>query len=588
MESKGIVGALGFEESSNVSQEWVRNSGRYMIIHNSESESEALRFEIATDSCKFKHFADNVYIWIKGYLCDDLKDTHGSSIMAVYSLYKKYGIRGMLQRIDGSYLIVIADTEKQVAYIAVDRLASQPIFFNVAEGIVQFSSVLSEFRNLDTISRTVNVGAVASMLGSGWLHNDSTYYNEVSFLQSARYISVTSRGYKVVRYWDYSIRKDEESLGINIQEYKKVLKGLLVAAVEKRTRRNVPALLLSGGIDSRLLLGVMRDLGRNVDTYSYTHHDVSGDDCFVAEQSARAAGVKFNKIVISELDPYEGILISAGCWDGMRNWSYEYKPLSCLGAISQQWMSGDESFGWNRGAYINEHDFLAHIGITFISQQKEFRRFMSTDLYEEFVQAEQLTYEALCESVKDYDLLNSADYLYTTERLPRNILPCRHIITQQNCNVINPWLDKDVLEFMSQVPQRYRTNKRLVRELASEMYPDLFGIVGAKFGGASAYVRKKYKDRSYVDFLLERSNNFYNGKIDLAKIKGRLIRNDGLIASNTTKAKYKMLRGLHNRLGWLPKIVEGSNMPINFTNQQLMDRIAVMGIICYERLGLRL
>ena len=310
---------------------------------------------------------------------------------------------------------------------------------------------------------------------------------------------------------------------------------------------------------------------------------------FCCGTNSQKAGVRFDKLLIDEIEPYKGIISSASNWAGMRNWVYEYDPLLRLSDLSDSWMVGDESFGWNKGNYINEYDALNHIGISFMSQQKELKSLIDNDdLYEKLLEEDRLISQELYRRMENYNLSDAVDYLYTTERLPRNILPCRYVITQQGCNLINPWLDKDILDFMRQLPQPYRMSKSLLKELATEMYPDLFSISYAKFGGASRFVKDIYVDKEKVRILLEHSSEFYNSKIDYDQFSNKLINRGNDFKSKVIKAKYKVMGKVNDKLGWLPEIISDGNMPIKVTNQQLIDRVIVMGIICNKNLGLTL
>ncbi|WP_085990892.1 asparagine synthase-related protein [Oceanobacillus senegalensis] len=587
MRNKGIIGTVTFGTAYEYLADWLKKLNYNNIVRLEAMDSENANFLISSGQCNYENFADDIHIFFTGYLCDDLTEGYSSYTKALYSLYKNNDIQKMLNLIDGSYSLLIFDKSKQVAYIACDRFASQPIYYNIFDRTITFSSHLKDFFKLQTLDKRVNLAAVASMIGSGWVHNNHTYYEDVKFLMSGHYIKVSDGGVQVLKYWDYKIENNHSP--IDKIEYKKKLKDLLINAVEKRTRNNNPSLLLSGGTDSRLLLGVMLELGRPVDTYSYAYKEMNGDDCYVAEQTAKKAGVSFNKLIIDEINPYKGILMSASNWAGMRNWVYEYDPLSDLSNYSDNWMGGDESFGWNKGSYINEYDAFNHIGISFMSQQKELRDIINNnDLYNDLLQRDSLIHSELLKRKSDYDLPNAVDYLYTTERLPRNILPCRYIVTQQGCNFINPWLDKDILEFMRQLPYQYRTDKNLLKELAMEMYPKLFSISPAKYGGASRFIKDKYGKKENVRKLFEYSSEFYSSKIDFEQFTNKILNMENDFKSKVSKAKYKLIRQVNNKLGWLPNKIRDGELPITISNQQFVDRIIVMGIICNKDLGLRL
>ena len=285
MRNKELIGAISFGNAYDYLIDWLKKLNHNSIISREAKDLRTANFVISSDQCNYENFGEDIHIFFTGYLCDDIMEGFSSYTKALYSIYKKNDIEKMLNQIDGSYSLIIIDKSKQVIYIACDRLASQPIYYNVFDGTITFSSRLNDFASLKTLDKKVNMAAVASMLGSGWVHNHHTYFEDVKFLMSGHYIRISSDEIQILNYWDYKI--ESEYAQVDKFEYKKKLKELLINAVEKRTRNNIPALLLSGGTDSRLLLGVMLELDRPVHTYSYAYKELSGDDCFVAEQTAK-------------------------------------------------------------------------------------------------------------------------------------------------------------------------------------------------------------------------------------------------------------------------------------------------------------
>ena len=79
-----------------------------------------------------------------GYRFKSTTDTE-----VVLALYLKYGFRGMIDRLNGMFAIVIADLNAGKLYIARDRFGIKPMYYISTPEMLAFSSELKSFNYLD-------------------------------------------------------------------------------------------------------------------------------------------------------------------------------------------------------------------------------------------------------------------------------------------------------------------------------------------------------------------------------------------------------------------------------------------------------
>ena len=196
----------------------------------------------------------------------------------IHKLFVKDGPRGFAS-LNGSFFLCIHDGEKGETHLATDRFSSRPLFYYVGEDYLIFSPDQRSFVDSGCVPPKANLAAAAAMLACGHLHHDDAYIQDVKFLSGGSALRIQQGKTKLIKYWDYEINPQDDE---GKKAYHSRLSDLLLKAVERRLRReSSPALLLSGGVDSRALLGACMELGVRVDLCSYSCRGQRGSDAHV-------------------------------------------------------------------------------------------------------------------------------------------------------------------------------------------------------------------------------------------------------------------------------------------------------------------
>jgi hypothetical protein len=270
-------------------------------------------------------------------------------------------------------------------------------------------------------------------------------------------------------------------------EAQKELTALLVQAVDRRTQTGEIGLLLSGGADSRAILGCCMQLGRKVTCFSYATEERRGNDYDIARQVAKLAGYPFVSLKYSPADVQSSIEETASYFDGMRH------PLQEVGALNQlrgqvsHLLLGDECFGWVDTVINNREQMFYTVGVNRFERFKSWKDTVREEIYKNLLEADAAALEVLEGKCDLPNLHDQKDYYYATERLPRNVLPGRQFINSF-AEVMNPWLDKDVVCFNQSLTTRQRRGKALFLFTCRKAFSDLFGIpLSTRTSVASSY-----------------------------------------------------------------------------------------------------
>ena len=206
----------------------------------------------------------------KGYRFNSTGDTE-----VILKAYAQWG-KECVAKLIGMFAFVIWDENKQELFLARDRLGIKPIYYNKTEKYLRFASNSQALIAAGGMNTEFDVVGLHHHLS---LHAvvpaPTTILKGLRKLPPAHYMVVNKQG-KVIteRYWN--LHADNVDTDRNEQEWLNDIHAALSLAVERRLNiADVPVgVLLSGGLDSSLLVGLLAESGvSNIQTYSVGFED---------------------------------------------------------------------------------------------------------------------------------------------------------------------------------------------------------------------------------------------------------------------------------------------------------------------------
>jgi len=175
-----------------------------------------------------------------------------SDTEVILSLYRKVGAE-CVHRLDGMFAFAIWDGKQ--LFLARDFSGKKPLFFSRGETDFAFASepkAILEFRQAERDAECIPYGAVfgSPPLGRSWYRG----IDQLPPGTSAKYFPKDGQ-FPITRWWKYPApRKSAARPEAKIRQ-------LLTEAVEKRLVADVPlGVFLSGGIDSTIVVGLLREI----------------------------------------------------------------------------------------------------------------------------------------------------------------------------------------------------------------------------------------------------------------------------------------------------------------------------------------
>ena len=221
--------------------------------------------------------------------------------------YKEWGA-GVLNRLNGMFGFAIWDESKKKLLVARDPMGIKPVYYAVTKNGLFFGSEIRAVRAGMDEGLTMDPLAVNLFLRYRYTPAPLTAFRGIRKLAPGEMLNVDASGLKVERWYTYEpvpydpLPSDAEAMDQLLELYKQAMKRHLIS--------DVPVgLLLSGGVDSGFLLGLMDLYGKSWQTFTVGYGKSFKDDELVdaAETasiySARHTEVRLDQDVFEEALP---------------------------------------------------------------------------------------------------------------------------------------------------------------------------------------------------------------------------------------------------------------------------------------------
>ena len=185
-----------------------------------------------------------------------------------------YGIE-FINKLVGQFAITFLDLEKNLLYLIKDRVGQKPLFYEIENDKVIFSSNLKSINNINN-KNEISSSQIFNFLNFGVIPSPSTIFKNIHKVKPGTYIKINLEDYSYseVEYWNPS-----DFIADNPFDEKKFLE-LFSQSVQYRLVSDVPvANFLSGGLDSTSIVKNMYENGvEDINTFTVAVNDINYDE----------------------------------------------------------------------------------------------------------------------------------------------------------------------------------------------------------------------------------------------------------------------------------------------------------------------
>lgn len=256
---------------------------------------------IVFNGAVYNHNALRQELQAKGYRFHSSGDTE-----VLLKAYHAWGPR-FVERLNGMFAFAIWERDSGRVLLGRDRLGIKPMYLAPVQGGLRFASTLPALLAAGGVDTGIDTDALHHYLS---LHAivppPRTLLRGVRKLAPGSLLHIEADGtQREERYWSLNFERSAEEASRSFDDWKAILLDGLRAAVKRRLVADVPVgALLSGGVDSSLIVGLMAEQGvPGLRTYNVGFEDVGGEvgnEFAYADIVAQRFGTVHERIFVPE------------------------------------------------------------------------------------------------------------------------------------------------------------------------------------------------------------------------------------------------------------------------------------------------
>ena len=224
-----------------------------------------------------------------------------SDTEVIINSYRCWGI-DCIKKFNGMFAIALFDFHSETLYLIRDRIGVKPLYYYCDNNVLAFSSELKPFFEYPYFKKQLDSRALRQFLFHGYIPAPLTIFENTSKLLPGHYIEFKNGIINEKSYWSIEslLLKRSENV-LNENDYCDHLESLLKDSVKLRMISDVPlGAFLSGGIDSSLVVALMRSVSTNtVKTFTIGFNEPDYDESRFARKIAEHLGTEHHELILS-------------------------------------------------------------------------------------------------------------------------------------------------------------------------------------------------------------------------------------------------------------------------------------------------
>lgn len=459
--------------------------------------------------------------------------------------YKVYGLN-FADHLEGMWACCIFDRKKDKIILSRDRFGEKPLFYTRKNNDFIFGSEVNYIKKLSLNNLAINFKKIEAYLHNGYksiFKNNDFFLKDVKVLDPGNHFIINNiDNIKQEKYWKYKtiINKNLSDEDIIFQT-----RELLLKSIKTRTRSDVPiSLCLSGGVDSAGLLSIIKkNLNIKVKTFSIIDKDKRYNEKNVIEKVNKFYKCDNEYVLpeksnflenLSELIKYHSkplATITSYIYSLLMKSIHhnEYK-VTLTGNVADELFGGyydhsllhlnevknEDNFNlylrdWkkyffknirnknlkNPYLFIKKNDYRDHI----FDESKKLSYFFTKKMTENFME------KKYSKNLMSNRMLNELFH----ETTPIILLDADHNSMKYSVENRNPFIDKEIFNFLFSIPRKKLINKgynkNILREALSGYLIDDVRLLKKKVGFNSNIFN--YLNKDSLEYLLNEKSDIF-------------------------------------------------------------------------------
>jgi asparagine synthase (glutamine-hydrolysing) len=405
----------------------------------------------------------------------------------ILSLYDRFS-DDFIHHLNGAFIIALYDKRLQRLLLANDRYGLYPLFYAYRSGRLLFAPEMKGILCDETFPRKVDLTALAQYVRFQHLLGARTFFEDIQLLPSASLLQydLTTGIYNVKPYWSFADIPYRSE--ITLQEAAEEVGMLLQHAVRRLSGdKYKPGVYLSGGLDSRTILGMTER--RPIVSLTFGTHNCR--DVQYARRIATVIGSDHHWF-----DLHNGTWVKEQVdfhlelTEGFHSWIHAH-GISTL-PQARQWIDVNLT-GWDGGTIMGHPDSVEPLQIFAVDDlaliTRLFHQFTHKYTWPSITEPEErllycepllgkiqgLAFDSFRDEITPYlgyrpDV--RGDYFYIhhhCRRLTQNLVTFK----RSHIEARFPFFDYELFEFLYSLPAQLRQSRTLYRTVIQQRIPQL-------------------------------------------------------------------------------------------------------------------
>ena len=211
----------------------------------------------------------------------------------------QWGLEGALRRFNGMFAFGHWDPSSRTLTLARDRLGVKPMYYYADSECIVFASELRALEHWSGMPRAIDHEAVDLYIAYEHVPAPWTMWRGVRKLEPGSWLQWRDGVVTTRRWWELEYT-GHIAPARSLDNWAEECRAKLRRATELRMISDAPlGALLSGGIDSSAVVGLMADLGHTPKTFSIGFDDASYNEVEFARMVARRVGADHHEEVVA-------------------------------------------------------------------------------------------------------------------------------------------------------------------------------------------------------------------------------------------------------------------------------------------------
>ncbi len=412
----------------------------------------------------------------------------------ILHLHEEFGDNFAVQ-LNGAFVIAIWDELNNKLLVVNDRFGLHPFYYAQVNGGLVFGSGVRALLADPELPRKINYDAINQMLTFDHLLNNNTLLKDVHLFPQASVLSYYNDQLTIQPYWTLEFpntyqNQSEESYIEQLIYY------LRQAVIRQKPDSYKAGLMLSGGLDSRFLLALLRDGDTPSDIETFTWGIPGCDDARFAKELANKLNTRHHFFELKSDWILDLADKAVRITDGMGN-IINLHALANLedeasyAQVIYKGFMGDAMMGyalqppfWANYAPEAERDIHLQVHtnqgvITFNPTEK---KELFNDSFYQLLDIDVLdTYQEIMRRSGSSMLALQRLFFDYTQRVPRLTLTGVEMVRDRAIARM-PFCDNDFVDFSLSVPPGFLFERRLIKNAFIQAFPKLAKIPNTENG----------------------------------------------------------------------------------------------------------